>query len=148
MASVLGGSSTGRWLVSRLVSAKAPYFATIRPTFLRLEPGYVEVRVPDRRAIHNHLGTVHAIAMCNAAELVAGTCVELTLDASLRWIPVGMTVRYEKLARTDLRARCDARGVDLATVGDKILPVEIVDTADVRVFSADITMRLSARKSG
>jgi acyl-coenzyme A thioesterase PaaI-like protein len=145
---MLGGTSFGRWLVSRVVSAKAPYFATIRPAFLRLEPGRVEVRVPNRRAIHNHLGTVHAIAMCNAAELVAGTCVELTLAPALRWIPVGMTVRYEKLAKTDLIARCDARGVDLSTIGDKILPVEVVDTDDVRVFSADITMRLSPRKSG
>ena len=65
----LGSSPLARWLISTAVCFKAPYFWSIRPSFLLLEPGRVEVWVPKRRAVTNHINTVHAIAMCNAAEL-------------------------------------------------------------------------------
>ena len=58
----------GRWLYGRLICFKAPYFATIAPRFQALEPGRCEVAIRDRRRVHNHIGTVHAIALCNAAE--------------------------------------------------------------------------------
>ncbi|MGD9388211.1 MAG: DUF4442 domain-containing protein [Gammaproteobacteria bacterium] len=35
----LGGTPTGRWLFSRIVCLKAPYFGSIRPLLLALEPG-------------------------------------------------------------------------------------------------------------
>ena len=62
----------GRWLFSRAVCLKAPYFATIAPTVTALEPGRCEVRMRDRRRVRNHIGTVHAIALCNMAELAGG----------------------------------------------------------------------------
>ena len=86
-----------RWsLVVRAgaVCFRAPYFATIAPRFLTLEPGRCEVRMRDRRRVHNHIGTVHAIALCNLAELSAGVMAEATLPAGMRWIPKGMTVEY------------------------------------------------------
>ena len=94
----------GKWLFSRLVCWKAPYFSSIRPHFDELRPGYSAVSLPKRRAVHNHIGTVHAIAMCNLAELAGGTMTEVTTPTSHRWIPKGMTVEYLKKAETDLRA--------------------------------------------
>ena len=35
----LGGGAFGQWVFSRIVCAKAPYFATIAPRFRVLEPG-------------------------------------------------------------------------------------------------------------
>ena len=35
----------GSWIFSRLVCLKAPYFATIAPRFVALEPGRCEVRI-------------------------------------------------------------------------------------------------------
>lgn len=67
-----GASAPGRWLVSRLVCLRAPYFASIAPRIERLEPGLCIVRIRDRRAVRNHIGTVHAIALCNMAELAGG----------------------------------------------------------------------------
>src|SRR5690606_41583420 len=52
----------GRWLFARTVCFRAPYFATIAPRFLVLGLGRCEIAIPDRRRVHNHLGTVHAIA--------------------------------------------------------------------------------------
>ena len=46
----------GRWLFSRLFSHKAPYFATVRPSFTELRPGYARLTIRKRRRVHNHLG--------------------------------------------------------------------------------------------
>lgn len=88
----------GHWIFSRLVCFKAPYFATIAPRFVALEPGRCEVRIRDRRSVHNHLGTVHAIALCNLAELSAGVMTDATIPDDMRWIPRGMAVEYLKRA--------------------------------------------------
>jgi acyl-coenzyme A thioesterase PaaI-like protein len=144
----LGGTAAGRYAISRIVCAKAPYFATIAPRFTRFGPRRVEATVRFRRAVQNHIGSVHAIVMCNLAELVGCTCVDLEVDPALRWIPTGMSVRYERIARTDIRGVCDATGVDFSTPGDRVVPVEVFDASGERVFSAEITMRLSAKKRG
>src|SRR5690606_28951074 len=142
----LGGTAAGRYVIGRALCAKAPYFSTIAPRFTHFGPHSVEATLPFRRAVQNHIGAVHAIAMCNLAELVAGSCVELGVDASLRWIPVAKTVRYERIARSDRRGICDVSGVDLSTPGDRSVPVEVFDASGDRVFSAEITMRLSPKK--
>jgi len=80
----LGGTLPGRWLFSRIVCWRAPYFASIALRVDALAPGRCVVRVRDRRRVHNHLGTVHAIALCNAAELAAGLATDATVDATLR----------------------------------------------------------------
>lgn len=142
----LGGSAPGRWAFSTAVCLKAPYFLSIRPTFVSMDPGRVEVSMPKRWGITNHIGTVHAIAMCNAAELAGGTCVEVSLPGHLRWIPVGMEVQYIALAKTSLRAVATINVDDLQEPGDKIVAVDLIDTNDVVVFHADIRMRLSEKK--
>ena len=54
------------------------------------------VFMKKRRAVTNHLKTVHAIAMCNMAELAGGLMTEVSLPQGKRWIPSGMTVKYLK----------------------------------------------------
>ncbi|GAA5784970.1 DUF4442 domain-containing protein [Chitiniphilus shinanonensis] len=139
----------GRWLFSRLVCFKAPYFASVKPCFAVLEPGRAEVTLRKRRAVLNHLGTVHAIAMCNIAELAAGTMTDVSLPATHRWIPKGMRVEYLKKAETDLRAI--ATGTVPRDWGDGgAWPVEvaIVDRAGAVVMRATIDMWISRRKAG
>lgn len=142
----LGRNRLGRTLFSKAVCFKAPYFASIHPHFHGLEPGRVEVHVKKRRSVTNHINTVHAIAMCNAAELAAGTCLDVSLDARYRWIPVGMEVKYQKMAKTNLRAICEIADYKNLQEGDHILPVSVLDTQGVEVFNAQIKMKVSARK--
>ena len=94
----------GKTLFTRAICLKAPYFGSIDPHIQELRPGYCEVHIKDRRGVHNHLGTVHAIAMCNMAELAGGMATEVTIPTDARWIPVGMTVEYLRKARGNLRA--------------------------------------------
>src|ERR1700751_407573 len=137
--SLLQKRPLGKQLFSRAVTLRAPYFATIHPLIEDLAPGRCEVSIRNRRAVRNHIGTVHAIAMCNMCELAAGVMIDSSLPRGLRWIPRGMTVRYLKKAGTDLRATVEA-DFDFAQDfrGDVVLPVRVRDTAGQVVMEADI----------
>lgn len=124
----------------------APYFQTIDPLFIRLEPGYAEVTMPNKKAVHNHLGTVHAIAMCNLAEITAGIMTDVSIPKTHRWIPVGMNVRYLAKATTDLLGVADAKSIDWITPGDKAVPVIITDTENQQVCKAEIIIKISLKK--
>jgi acyl-coenzyme A thioesterase PaaI-like protein len=136
----------GPQLFSKAVSLVAPYFGTISPLFRELEPGRVAVSMKNRRAVHNHIGTVHAIAICNLCEIAAGTMIEATLPKTLRWIPRGMTVRYLKKAETDLVARARMQTPASDFTGDITIAVQVFDEREQVVVEADITMYVSLRK--
>lgn len=138
----------GRRLFSRAVCVKAPYFGSIAPVFEELRPGFGKVRAPLRRAVKNHLGTFHAIACCNLAELVAGTTMDASLPRTHRWIPKGMRVQYLSKATTDLVGT--ARIEDLNELSadesrDVVVPVDITDVNGTVVVHADITMWISPK---
>lgn len=142
----LGGSAPGRWLFSRIICWKAPYFGSISPSIEVLEPGRCVVRLRQRRSIQNHIGTVHAIAMCNAAELAGGMATEVTIPGSMRWIPKGMSVRYLKKALGELHATARVPALDAATTAQELhASVEVRNSDDEIVFDANITMWVSPR---
>lgn len=139
----------GHWLFSRAVCFKAPYFASITPRFESLEPGRCSATIRHRRRITNHLGTVHAIALCNLAELTAGVMTDASIPASMRWIPRGMTVEYLKKAIGTMRgvATPDVPVVEAATGYDLPVTVVITDPAGEAVFRARIAMWVSPKPS-
>jgi acyl-coenzyme A thioesterase PaaI-like protein len=92
----------GKKAFSLAFSQKAPYFATIRPTFQKVEPNHVELTFPKRRSVHNHIGTVHAIALCNGAEAAMGALAEVSIPRGKRWIPKGMDINYVAKADSDI----------------------------------------------
>ncbi len=137
----------GKWAFSRIVCRKAPYFNSIRPAFVELRPGYCEVRVKKRRRVLNHIGTVHAIAMCNMAELAGGTMMDVTVPSGYRWIPKGMTVQYVKRAETDLKTVAQISPTPQFDVASELLiTVTVLDADDQAVFRAVITMWVSHKK--
>ncbi len=93
----------GRRVFSIAFARKAPYFATVRPTFIELRPNYAELEIKKRRSVHNHIGTLHAIALCNGLEAAMGALAEETIPADKRWIPKGMEVNYTAKADSDVR---------------------------------------------
>lgn len=139
------GLPFGKRIFSKLVCLKAPYFGTIKPVFRKLQPGCCAVRMKNRRAVQNHIRSVHAIAMCCLSELAAGTLLEVSLPPGLRWIPKGMQVAYLKIARTDLTAYCDISTEDLSDVGQLPMTVRVEDTHGEEVFRAVIEMHITKR---
>jgi len=95
-----------------------------------------------RRAVTNHLKTVHAVAMCNMAELAGGLMTEISLPQGKRWIPSGMTVKYLKKAKSNLIAIADGNELDWDREGEVIVPVGITDDNNELVFSAEIKMNI------
>ena len=92
----------GQRLFSFLFGQKAPYFATVRPRFTELRPNRAELVIRKRRRVHNHLKTVHVIAICNGLEAAMGALAEASVPAHKRWIPKGMEVAYTAKATSDI----------------------------------------------
>lgn len=136
----LGSSALGRWFFSRLVCWRAPYFASIKPTVLRLERGVAIARLDQRRSVQNHIGTVHAIAVCNLVELVAGLGTDASLPVSMRWLPKGMTVSYARKATGRLTATATIPDVRVDESQDLIVVVDVRNAADETVVRAEVTM--------
>ncbi|ALN56453.1 hypothetical protein GLE_1095 [Lysobacter enzymogenes] len=137
----------GHWLFSRAVCMKAPYFGSIKPRFESLEPNRCTATIKHRRAVTNHLGTVHAIAMCNLAELTGGVMTDVSIPKSMRWIPIGMQVEYLKKAVGTLRAVATPAAPIVESDAPYDLPVnvEIANSAGEPVFRARIAMRVSPK---
>jgi len=137
----------GGWLFSRAVCFKAPYFGSISPRITALEAGRCEARIAHRRRVTNHIGTIHAIALCNLAELTAGLMTDASLPASMRWIPKGMEVRYlHKAIGPQFAVATPAIAIVEARAGYD-LPVDVLvrDQHGNEVFTARVQMWVSPR---
>jgi acyl-coenzyme A thioesterase PaaI-like protein len=132
----------GTWVFSAAAMARVPYFASIAPHVVRMEPGFAEVTVPKWFLVYNHIHTVHAIALCNAAELAMGMLMEATVPTTHRWIPKAMTVQYRQKATTSLRAQARLDPPDFSSITEGVeivVPVSVVDKSGLEVVHADIT---------
>ena len=143
----LSSKPGGKWLFSRLVGLKAPYFASIAPRMELLEPGRAVATLRHRRAVTNHLGTVHAIALCNLAAFTGGLACDVSIPASMRWIPRGMTVEYLKKAVGSMRATATPAFAPRDAAEGYELPFDVVieNPQGEAVFKASIAMWVSPR---
>ena len=62
----------GHKLFSMFAARKAPYFQTISPVITKVVPGECHCLIKKKRAVENHIGTVHVIAICNGLEMAMG----------------------------------------------------------------------------
>src|ERR1700760_2448830 len=111
-----GRPPAGPRAFSMMFARRAPYFASIRPRFTVIEPNRAELVIRNRRRVHNHLGTVHAIALCNGLEAAMGALAEASIPKGRRWIPKGMEVSYTAKAAGDVT--CVAETDPAAWSGD------------------------------
>ena len=139
--------ATGNEVFSRKIWEFAPYFATVEPYFTELRPGYAEVHVKNRKEVQNHLGSVHAIAMCNGAEAAGGILADVSIPENLRWIPTGIKANYIALAKTDIRVIADGSEIEWNVPGEKDVPIRILDMDDQLVCTATIIVWISEKKS-
>ena len=114
----------GKRAFSLAFMLKAPYFATVRPKVEVMEPHRGVVTIRKRRGVHNHIGTVHAIALCNGLEAAMGALAEATIPADKRWIPKGMDVAYTAKADSDIRCIAET-DPEQWTGDDPDLPVRV-----------------------
>ena len=137
----------GHWLFSRAVCFKAPYFGSIKPRMIVLQPNRAEATIKHRRSVTNHLGTVHAIALCNLAEFTGGLLTDVSIPSSMRWIPKGMTVEYLKKAVGTQHGVATPEFAPYEASEGYELPVNVVvtDPQGDAVFKARISMWISPK---
>lgn len=135
----------GKFIFMRGVEFNAPYFRSIRARVIDYREGHVQCRIADRRRVHNHIGTVHAIALCNLAELCGALAVDSITPPHLRWIPQGMTVKYTAKARGAITGTCDISPHTMAP-GTVTAPITMRDAAGQIVMTAHIDFHVSAQK--
>ena len=129
----------GRWLFGRMLSRIVPYTGTIRPRFLEIGPGIARVAMRDRRAVRNHLQSIHAIALANLAEVASGVAMVVALPDDVRGIPIRLSIDFIKKARGELVAQCRC---EVPTV---YAPVEIDLHPEIRDASGDVVARATVR---
>lgn len=135
----------GRTLFSLAYGIKAPYFATVRPDVLVMRENYAEVVVAQRRSVRNHIGTVHAIAICNGLEAAMGLVAEATCPPAWRWIPRGMTVSYLAKADSDILCIAETNPDQWDTPGDIDVRVRAEKRDGTVVVDGTITIYVSQR---
>ena len=135
----------GKRAFSLLFATKAPYFRTVRPQVREVRPHHAELTIRKRWGVQNHIGTVHAIAVCNGLEAAMGLLAEATTPPGRRWIPKGMTVSYLAKSTTDLLCVAETDPADWEQVGDVPVRVKAVRTDGTVVVDGIITIYVSER---
>ena len=136
----------GKRIFSTAGCLMAPYFSSIRPRFVDLRPGCSVVSMRKRRAVENHIGTVHALAAGNLCELAAGTAMEASLPPGMRWIPKAMEIQYLAKAETDLTARAEVPTEYSGGNCEVPVQVQVTDRNGKEVVHAVIRMWVSPKR--
>lgn len=126
----------GTWLFSRALGRMVPYTGSIHPRVRELEAGHATIEMRDRRAVRNHLRSVHAIALANLAEVTTGLPLAYGVQPKGRTILVSLTVEYVKKARGTLVATSRFTPPDASHDGEIEIPVEVRDADGVVVTRA------------
>ena len=138
----------GRWLFSRTFGLLVPYSGSIGATVEILEPGYCRVSLTDRRALRNHLQSIHALALVNLGEMTSGLAMTLALPGSIRGIVTDIGAHYPKTARGRLvaEARVTVPAVGSEPVDHRVETV-ITDAQGDQVCLVHTIWRLAPRTS-
>jgi acyl-coenzyme A thioesterase PaaI-like protein len=126
-------------MFSRLLCFNVPYTGSVRPRVEELRPGYARVSMRDRRAVRNHLNSIHAIALANLAEVTSGLAMIVGLPDGARSIVTGFSVQYLKKARGPLTAECSTSIVDASVESEHQIESVVRDSV------GDVVAKATAR---
>lgn len=136
----------GRLLFSVAYGLKAPYFRTVQGYVREMREHHAEIVIRKRWGVQNHIGTVHAIAICNGLEMAMGLVAEATTPAAKRWIPRGMEVNYLAKSIGDVLCVAETAPDDWVGAGDVPVRVRALLRDGTVVVEGTITIYVSDRK--
>jgi len=97
----------GKRVFSRMVGMAAPYTGSIGATVVEVAEGHSRVVLADRRAVRNHLNSIHAVALVNLAELTGNVALAYSMPSDARFIVTGISIEYKKKARGTITGTCE-----------------------------------------
>ena len=132
----------GQWLFALIFGRIVPYSGSVGPRIRHLEAGYVRVEIPDRRSNRQHLGSVHAIALMNVAEMASGLAMMSALPEGIRGIVTNISIEYLKKARGTITAVSRVSVPTVTSDTDFDVISECLDRENVVVARATVRWRL------
>lgn len=138
----------GSRLFTRAIGFAAPYTSTIGAHVEVLRKGHAEVTLRDRRSVRNHLDCVHAIALCNLAELAGNVAIAYSMPDDARFIVAALNIEYLKKARGTIRAVVDAPVPESSARREYDVPVRMFDGKGDEVARATLRTLVGPKKSG
>jgi uncharacterized protein (TIGR00369 family) len=136
----------GRALFSRAIGLMAPYSGTIGAKVQDLSPGHAVVSMRDRRAVRNHLRSVHAVALANLAEMTGNLALAAALPDDGRMIPVQLTIDYLKKARGTITATASSPVPETSAKQELVADVRMENPAGELVARATVKCAIGPRK--
>ncbi len=94
--------------------------------------------------VHNHIGTVHAIAVANGL-MAMGALAGVTIPADLRWIPKGMELHYLAKSDSSLTAIAETDPDDWVQPGEVRVRVRALRADGVATVSGVIVPHTSRK---
>lgn len=143
----LSGLPGGKRLFSRFVGRAAPYTSTIGAVVTNVSPGHARVVLEDRKAVRNHLDCVHAIALCNLAELTGNVALAYSMPEDSRFIVAGISIEYLKKARGTITGECEMPPVSSSERREYEVPVVMRDPSGDVVATATLRTLVGPKRS-
>jgi acyl-coenzyme A thioesterase PaaI-like protein len=109
---------------------------------LELAPGHAKLVLRDRRAVRNHLGSIHAVALTNLGEMASGLAMTVGLPAGVRGIVLRIETVYLKKARGTLVCDCRVSVPEVTGDVNHEVHAEIRDAGGDMVASVRVVWRL------
>jgi acyl-coenzyme A thioesterase PaaI-like protein len=132
----------GKKLFSRIMGWIIPYTGKMSACVQKIEPGFAEVQLKDRRKVRNHLNSVHAIALANMGEFCCGLALFSRSPANAQAILVNLGCTYLKKARGLLTATSHFGVTEFKTDMEYPLRAEIKDSNQNLVAIVNTTWKI------
>ncbi len=137
----------GQTVFSLLLGRMVPYTGALGARVRALAPGQVRVELPERRGVRNHLGSIHAVALVNLAELAGGLAVLTALPPGVRGIVVRLSMEYAKKARGTMTALASVAMGEVDKEREEQVTVQVLDHTGEVVARGTFLWRLRPPQS-
>jgi len=129
----------GKQVFAALVGRYIPYTGSIKPMVETIENGRAVVKMKDRRAVRNHLDSIHALALANLGEFTTGLSLFSNLKNDQKAILVKLDIEYLKKARGQLHSEAVSQ-IPESFQSDSDFPI----CAEIKNKNNEIVSKVSA----
>ena len=143
---ILGRNRLGRWIFNHIIPFVNPYTGSLKASVLELSKGHCCIRLKDRRALRNHLSSIHAIALTNLGEFASGLALISLFSENMRGIPIEIKIIFIKKARGTLIAECTTQLADFDDQLEHTVLAIIKDDDDEEVARVNVVWKLGFKK--